>query len=340
MFLSDNNSGVHPEIIKALSFVNDKGHDFPYENDYETKEVERKIREVFQSDIAELFLTTTGTSANAIALASILHSYEAVICTDVAHINTDECGAFEKLTGSKILPVRNKNGKLSISDAETYLKQLGDVHRVQPRIVSISQVTELGTVYSLDEIREVVDFAHENDLLVHVDGARIANAAVSLNCSLPKMITYSCVDLLSFGGTKNGMMFGEAVISFNKKASKKLPFMRKQFGHLISKMRFVSAQFSAYLEGDLWRQNAANANNMAKYLYEKIKNFKGVEIVYPVDANMFFVRLPESVISELAKKYNFYIIDKKTNLARFVTSFDTQKEEIDVFVKDIKRLVD
>ena len=338
MFLSDNNSGVHPKIIQAISFVNGKGHDFPYGNDSLTKDLEKKIKEIFQSDTTELFLTATGTSANAVAIASVLHSYEAVICTDTAHINTNECGAFEKLTGSKILPAKNKNGKLIISDAKVYLKQLGDVHRVQPRVLSISQLTELGTVYFIDEIKKVVDFAHENDLLIHVDGARIANAAVSLNCSLSEMITNTEVDLLSFGGTKNGMMFGEAVISFNKKASKKLPFMRKQFGYLFSKMRFVSAQFLAYLEKDLWRQNASNANNTAKYLEENIKDIRGVEIIYPVDANMIFAKLPGWVIPDLAKKYHFYVMDKEQNIIRLVTSFDTKKEEIDAFVDAIKKL--
>ncbi len=336
-FLSDNCSGILSDVLNAIADVN-KEHSLPYGADELTLKLEEKVKELFCCDLLKVFPVCSGTAANIVALASVLHSYEGVICADSAHINTFECGSLEALTGAKILPSPNQNGKLNASLSEKYLEQLGDEHCVQPRIVSISQTTEFGTVYTLDELRNISEFAHKNDLLLHVDGARLSNALVALNSTLEDMVTKSGVDLLSFGGTKNGLLAGDLIISFNEKASKKMRFVRKQFGHLLSKMRFVSAQFLAYLKDDLYMKTAGQSNCMAKYFELKLKEFGFVDIIYPVDSNMLFVKLPVSITNDLAGKYSFHIFDTKNNVARFVTAFDTSKKDIDDFINEISLL--
>lgn len=336
MFLSDNCSGIHPDILKAITLVN-KEHSLPYGADDVTQKLEAKVKELFCCNTLKAFPVSSGTAANIVALASVLHSYEGVICTDSAHINTFECGSLEKLTGAKILPSRNKDGKLDIALSEKYLEQLGDEHCVQPRVISISQTTEFGTVYKIDELKAISDFAHRNDLLLHVDGARLSNALASLKTTTYEMITKIGVDLLSFGGTKNGLLAGDLIVSFNEKASKKMKFVRKQFGHLLSKMRFVSAQFLAYLNNDLYLKTAEHSNEMAKYFEFRLKEFNFIEITSSVDSNMLFVKLPIS-ITDLSKKYSFHVFDTRNNVARFVTAFDTSKEDIDGFINEVSSL--
>lgn len=337
LFLSDNCSGIHPSILDAITLVNQE-HSFPYGADDVTQRLEENVKELFCCNTLKVFPVCSGTAANIVALASVLHSYEGVICTESAHINTFECGSLEKLTGAKILPSLNKDGKLDISSSEKYLEQLGDEHSVQPRVVSISQTTEFGTVYTLDELKTVSDFAHKNDLLLHVDGARLSNALVSLNTTTYEMVTNTGVDLLTFGGTKNGLLAGDLIVSFNEKASKKMKFVRKQFGHLLSKMRFVSAQFLAYLNDDLYLKMAEHSNEMAKYFESRLKKFDFIEITSPVDSNMLFIKLPVSIANELSAKYLFHIFDKRNNVARFVTAFDTSKEDIDGFINEVSSL--
>lgn len=336
MFKSDNNSGVHPKILESIISAN-TGHDNPYGYDKYSAEAKKKIRELFEKEV-DIYFVTTGTAANIIGLSCLLEPFEAVVCTDTAHINTDEGGSFERISGSKILYTEGKDGKLEIEDIKPFLTVKGDEHRVQPRIISISQTTETGTLYTVEEIKALADFAHDNHMLLHIDGARIANAVVALNTSFKEMITDTGVDLLSFGGTKNGMMVGEAIISFNNDLTKDLKYYRKQGMQLLSKMRFISAQFIGYLEGELWRENAQNANSMGQYLANELSKLEGVTVKEGLMTNMIFANMNKKIIDELQEKFGFYTIDEDTNLVRLVTSFDTTKEDIDRFIEAIKEV--
>ncbi|WP_072973330.1 threonine aldolase family protein [Tissierella praeacuta] len=336
MFMSDNNSGVHPDIIEAIINVNN-GHDYSYGNDITTKKAIEKIRELLGVE-ADIYFVTTGTAANVIGLSGLLKPYEAVVCANTAHINVDECGALEKFSGSKILQISTENGKISKEEVIGFLHPLGDEHQSQPRIISISQTTETGTLYSIKEIKDLANFAHKNNMLLHVDGARIANAVVALNTTFKEMITDTGVDLLSFGGTKNGMMIGEAIVSLNKDLSKGFKFYRKQGMQLLSKMRFVSAQFVAYLSNELWKENASNANNMGKYFADRLLEIPGVTLKSKPETNMLFVYMKKDLINSLQKEFDFYLIDEETNLIRLVTSFDTSKDDIDNFIEFIKNI--
>ncbi len=336
MFMSDNNSGVHPKVMEAMLNVN-SGHDYSYGNDNTTKEAINKIKEQLGADV-DVYFVTTGTAANVIGLSGLLMSYEAVVCANTAHINVDECGALEKFSGAKILQIPTENGKICGEGVKSFLHSLGDEHQSQPRIISISQTTETGTLYSIEEIKELAEFAHENNMLLHIDGARIANAVVALDTTFKEMITDTGVDLLSFGGTKNGMMIGEAIVSLNKDLSKAFKFYRKQGMQLLSKMRFVSAQFVAYLSGDLWRENALNANNMGKYFASSLSGISGITLKSEPETNMIFAYMEKDLIKSLQKKFDFYVIDEETNLVRLVTSFDTNKEDIDKFIKFAKEI--
>ena len=336
MFMSDNNSGVHPKILEAIINCNFE-HEFPYGNDSYSKKAIEKFREVFGKDV-DVYFVATGTGTNIIGLSGLLRPFEGVICPDSAHINVDECGAFERFTGSKLLYVPNKDGKLKIEDAKIFLKSVGDEHQTQPRVISITQATEFGTIYTVEEIKELADFAHENNMLLHVDGARIANAAAALGVTFKGMITDTGVDLLSFGGTKNGMMLGEAIVCFNPEISRNFKFLRKQGMQLISKMRFVSAQFIAYLKNDLWKENALHSNSMAKYMAGRLKEIPNVYLFAEVQSNMVFAQIPKAWIEPLLEKYYFYVTEPEINLIRLVTSFDTTKEDIDQFIDGIKEI--
>ena len=336
MFMSDNNSGVDPIIMEAIVNIN-KGHDYSYGTDETTKLAEKRIGELLGKE-ADVYFVSTGTAANVIGLSGLLRPYEAVVCADTAHINTDECGALEKVSGSKILPIQNKDGKIYKEDVDKLLYSLGDEHQSQPKIISISQTSETGTLYSPEEIKDLADFAHANNMLLHVDGARIANAIVALDSSFKEMISDTGVDLLSFGGTKNGMMIGEAIVSLNKELSTTFKFYRKQGMQLLSKMRFVSAQFIAYIENDLWRKNAAHANHMGRYFADELIKFPGIELESEIKTNMIFVHLEKDLIEKLQEQFEFYVLDEETSLIRLVTSFDTTKEDIDKFIDAIKNI--
>lgn len=333
MFLSDNNSGVHPKILEAVYNANN-GHEPSYGNDKYTKRAIELFEEAFESDV-DVYFVTTGTAANIIGISGLLQSFEGVIAPDTAHINTDECGAFEKFGGNKILYVPNRDGKLQIEDIKDFLKSKDDEHQVQPKVISISQVSEMGTIYSIEEIKNLADFAHENDMFLHVDGARIANAVVALNSSFKDMVTDTGVDLLSFGGTKNGMMMGEAIVSFNKEISKNFKYIRKQGMQLVSKMRFISSQFIPYLEDEIWKENVETSNNMAKYLREKLENIPNVEVVNKDYGNILFVKIPKETNTRLQREYPVSILNEKENIVRLVTSFDTTKEDVDKLIEII-----
>lgn len=330
-FASDNYAGIHPDIMRAIIEAN-QHHAPAYGQDVYTEKAVNKFKEHFGNDI-DVFFVLNGTGANVTSLAAINRSYQAVICAESAHIQVDECGAPEKFTGSKLLLVSTKDGKLSVESIKRHLSRLGDQHHVQPGIISISQTTEFGTVYTVDEIKAIADFAHQNQMFLHVDGARIANAAVSLGVELKAMTKEAGVDVLSFGGTKNGMMIGEAVVFFNRSLCKDFLYVRKQSMQLASKMRFISAQFYALLSNDLWKRNALQANAMAQLLAKKLATVEGIRLTQETQANAIFATMPVQYIEKLQEKFYFYIWNKAASEVRIMTSFDTTESEVNAFAE-------
>ena len=336
-FASDNNAGVHPEVIKALAAANE-GHVVAYGDDPFTARAVKQFQKVLGKDIA-VFFVFGGTGANVLGLQAVTRSYQAVICAETAHINVDECGAPEKFTGCKLLSVATPDGKLRIEQIKPFLHGVGFEHHVQPRVISVSQTTEMGTVYTKSELKALADFAHRNDMLLHVDGARIANAAVSLSATLKEITADVGVDVLSFGGAKNGMMYGEAVVFFDKKMAVDFKYIRKQGMHLPSKMRYISAQFEALLSGDLWRRSAAHANQMARLLASELEKVPQIKITQPVQANGVFALVPKKFVPVLQKKYFFYVWNEETSEVRLMTSFDTTEDDIRDFVALVRKIV-
>ena len=336
-FASDNNAGVHPEIIDALRAANE-GHVVAYGDDPFTERATKVFQKHFGKDIA-VFFVFGGTGANVLGLKAITNSYEAIVSAETAHINVDECGAPEKFTGCKLLTVRTPDGKLRVDDIKPLLHGIGVEHHVQPRVISISQATEMGTVYTKSELKALSSFAHDHNLLLHVDGARLANAAVSLNASFKEITTEAGVDVLSFGGTKNGMIYGEAVVFFDKKRAADFKYIRKQGMHLPSKMRFISAQFEALLGGDLWRRSAAHANRMARILASELEKIPQIKLTQPVESNGVFAEIPAKFVAALQKKYFFYVWDEETSECRFMASFDTAEDDIRDFVAFVRKTV-
>ena len=336
-FASDNNAGIHPAILQAINDVN-LGHVKGYGDDPYTERAIQQIRQHFGESV-EVFFVFTGTGANVLGLTAGTQAYNSVICAETAHIYVDECGAPEKFSGCKLLPVGTIDGKLTPELICPHLTGFGFEHHSQPGIISISQSTEMGTVYSVSEIHTLADFAHSYNMLLHVDGARLANAAVSLNTGFKEMTGDCGVDILSFGGTKNGLMAGESVVFFKKNLSENFKYIRKQGMQLASKMRFFATQFETYLKDDLWRKNAMHANRMAALLYDKVKEIQEVEVTQKVQSNGVFARIPKEIIAPLQEEYFFYMWDENTSEARWMTSFDTTEEDIDNFVKLIKKLL-
>ncbi len=329
-FASDNNAGVHPRILEAMAAVN-TGHVVAYGDDPHTEAAGKKFREHLGKG-TEIFFVFGGTGANVLGLSAVTHPHHAVICAETAHINVDECGAPEKFTGCKLLSVVTNDGKITIEQMRPFLHGVGFEHHVQPRVISISQSTEMGTVYQLTELRALSGFAHKNDMLLHMDGARLANAAVSLKVGLREITRDVGVDILSFGGAKNGMMYGEAVVFFDPILAKDFKYTRKQGTHLPSKMRFISAQFEALLSNDLWRRNATQANRMAQLLAMELGKIPKIQITQKVEANGVFAILPAKHIATLQKQYFFYVWNEETSEVRFMTSFDTTEDDIRDFV--------
>ncbi|MEV6672563.1 low specificity L-threonine aldolase [Streptomyces sp. NPDC051162] len=329
-FASDNYAGAHPEILAALALANG-GHQIAYGEDVYTAHLQEVMRGHF-GPTAEAFPVFNGTGANVVALQAATERWGAVICAASAHIHVDEGGAPERVGGLKLLTVPTEHGKLTpeLIDREAY--GWDDEHRAQPQIVSIAQTTELGTCYTPEEIREICDHAHERGMKVHLDGARIANAAATLGVPLRAFTTDAGVDLLSFGGTKNGMLFGECVVVLNPDAVRAMKHLRKLSMQLASKMRFVSAQFEALLAGDLWLRSASHANAMAARLAEGVRAVEGVEVLHPVQSNAVFARLPHDVSERLQKSYRFYFWDEAAGDVRWMCSFDTTEADVDAFV--------
>ncbi len=334
-FASDNNAGVHPDVMRAIAAANE-GHVIAYGDDPYTARALARFREHLGKHV-EVFFVFGGTGANVLGLKAMTQPYEAVICADTAHINVDECGAPERFTGCKLLPVATEEGKIRIDSFKHYLDGVGFEHHVQPRVISISQSTEMGTVYKPKEIKELAKFAHQNRMLLHLDGARIANAAASLKLPLAALTADLGVDVLSFGGAKNGMMYGEAVVFFDQKLASDFKYTRKQGTHLPSKMRFISAQFEMLLTDDLWRRNAAHANRMATILAEQLRKIPKVQITQPVEANGVFAIIPKQHIARLQKDYFFYVWNERTSEVRFMASFDTTEEDIADFVALVRK---
>ncbi|MEA1973750.1 MAG: low specificity L-threonine aldolase [Candidatus Cloacimonadota bacterium] len=334
-FASDNNAGVHPLIMKAVSNVN-IDHTIGYGDDKFTYKAIEDFKTIFGEDI-DVYFVYNGTGANIIALQTLLNSFNSVICPETAHINVDECGAAEKFGVGKLIPIPTKLGKLDIKQIQAELGILGDEHHSQPKVIAITQATEFGTIYTVEELKTICDFAHKNGLFVHMDGARIANAAVTLGKTLKEITTDVGIDSLSFGGTKNGMMFGEAVVFFDKSLSQFTKFYRKQGMQLASKMRYISAQFSELLQNNLWEENAKKANNQAQKLLQALMSFHEIEIVYPVQTNGIFVKIPKDKIELICQESFFYVWDEENAIVRWMTSFDTTDEDIYNFIEILKK---
>ena len=336
-FASDNNSGVHPEILAAMAAAN-QGHVTGYGNDPYCAEAVNIFKEQFGAD-TEVFFVFNGTGANVLSLATLTRSYHSIICAETAHIQTDECGAPEKFTGCKLLPVETQDGKITPASVEQYLEGFDFEHHSQPKIISISQVTEMGTLYQPEEIRALADLAHKHGMYLHMDGARLANAAVALGLSFREFTRDCGVDALSFGGTKNGMMMGEAVLFFNPELTWETKYIRKQNAQLFSKMRYVGVQFTAYFKDDLWKRSALHANRMARLLAEEVSGIPGITITQKVEANGVFAIVPKEIIVPLQEKFFFYVWNDSTNEVRWMTSFDTTEQEIREFGLTIRKLL-
>ena len=336
-FASDNNAGVDPEILNAILSINE-GHVVAYGDDPHTTEAKSTLRDIFGGN-AEPFFVMTGTAANVLGLSSVLKPYQAVICAETAHINVDECGALERFSGSKLITVDTPDGKLTPELIIPHVKGVGFEHHVQPRVVSVSQPTEMGTVYSPGEIFALSDFAKRHNMLLHIDGARLANAAVSLGLGFKEFTTEAGADLVSFGGTKNGLLFGESVIFLNKNTGIDFKYIRKQGLHLASKMRYIAIQFETYIKNNIWHKNASHANKMAVKLYESVKDLENITITQKVQANGIFAIIPGEIIQPLMDEYFFYVWDEDRNEVRWMTSFDTQPDDIIKFSAVIKKLI-
>ena len=334
-FGSDNHSGISPEIIQAIAAANSE-HALAYGDDEYCKRAESLFRDIFGSQVSVYFVFN-GTGANVLSLDTLCRSHHAVVCAETAHINVDECGAPQRIVGCRLLTVPTPDGKLTPDLVKTQLHGFGFEHHSQPRAISIAQSTELGTLYSLEEIRALADLAHSYNMYLHMDGARLANAAVALNCSFKAMTTDLGVDILSFGGTKNGMMMGESVVVLNPQLNVDMKYRRKQMSQLCSKMRFVAAQYEAYLTTGVWRRNAEHSNRMAQLLYEAVKAIPEVEVQYPVQVNSVFVKLPHHVWTALLDDYFFYDWDEANDVVRWMCSFDTTEQDIQDFVAALKR---
>lgn len=334
-FASDNYSGVHPRIMEVLIKAN-ADHEYAYGLDSYTEKATKAIKKIL-GDV-EVFFVFNGTAANVLSLEATKGKATSVICPETAHIFTDETGAPSKITGMQLLPVPSKDGKLDLELAKKYLTFKGTFHKPSPDTLTISQTTEFGTLYTLEEIKKVGEFAKKNNMIFHMDGARISNAAVALGCSIKEMTGDLGVDVLSFGGTKNGLMFGEAIVFFNKALAKDFDRIRKQNMQLYSKMRFISAQFIEYIEGNLWYENAKHANDMAKYFSEKLEEIE-ITVTNEVSANTIFAIIQKDIIKEMQEFCYFYVWDEEKSEVRFVTSFDTTKDDIDKFINKLKSLI-
>lgn len=337
-FASDNNSGVLPEVMEAIREVN-SAHLPSYGDDFITRACEAKFKEHF-GPASEVFFVFNGTAANVLALSTLVRPFESVFCAKTSHVENDECGAPERFLGSKLRPLEAPFGKLTVGELEKNWIRKGDQHYSQIKAITLTQPTELGTVYTLEEIRSITSFAKRNKLYVHMDGARFANACASLKVSFAEMVCSTGVDILSFGGTKNGLMAAEAIVILNPALAPMFRFIRKQGMQLASKMRFLSAQFLAYLEGDLWKKTALHSLEMAQLLKAGAEKLNGVTISYPVESNAVFARIPREIVSPLRDEFFFYVWDETTFECRWMTTFDTSPKIVNEFLSCAQELIE
>jgi threonine aldolase len=332
-FVSDNQAGVHPEVMAAIAAAND-GHAEAYGGDPWTARAQQRFREHFGPG-AQAFPVFNGTGANVLCLAALTQPWQGVVCARTAHLHVDECGAPEA-SGRKLLVVDTPDGRLTPEDVAPLLVRIGDEHVVQPRVISIAQSTELGTVYRPEAIAALAEWAHAHGMLLHVDGARLCNAAAALGVPLRALTSDAGVDAVSFGGTKNGSMGAEAVVLLRDEVADGFRYRRKQAMQLASKMRYVSAQLDALLEGDLWQRSAAHANAMARRLADAVRHLKGLRITQPVEANAVFAILPPEATARLQRDWPFYVWDDNTGEVRWMCAWDTAPEDVDAFAADVK----
>ena len=335
-FASDNNSGVHPLVMDAIFNAN-VDHAVGYGADPWTDLATAKVKETFGKD-ASPFFVFNGTGANAVALQAITRPFNSIICAETAHIFVDECGAPARMTGCAITPIATTDGKLSIDQIKQKLHNFGVCHHSQPKAVYLSQVTELGTVYTVEEVKAIADLLHSHNMYLHMDGARLANACAYLNCSMKQITVDAGVDILSFGGTKNGMMMGEAIISFRTEITEDLQYYRKQSAQLSSKLRYLSAQFVPYLENNLWLENAMKANIAAAKLCECLKKYPAIKFTQKPETNQLFFTAPAEVARKLREDYYFYFWNEDNHEIRLVTSWDTTGEDIAKIEKTLEQL--
>ncbi len=328
-FASDNNAGVHPEVLREIAFIN-TGHELGYGSDPYTEMAIKLFREHLGKH-TETFFVFTGTGANVIGLSSITRSWNSIITAFTAHIEQDECGAPEKFAGCKVLTVDTPDGKINRELLRKHMHGFDFEHHAQPKVISITQATEMGTVYTPEEIRKLADYAHENGMFLHMDGARISNAAVYLGLPFKAFTTDAGVDVLTFGGTKNCMMYGEAVCFLKPEISDGFKYIRKQGMQLASKMRFISAQYIAFFKNDLWKECASHSNSMAQLLNKKLKDINGITITQEVQSNGVFAVIPREVAERVCKSYFFYPWNEMTSEYRLMTSWDTEEEDIENF---------
>jgi threonine aldolase len=333
-FASDNASTIHPEVLAAIGRAN-VGHAYGYGHDQYTRALEDRFRQHF-GERALAFAVWSGTAANVLSLRAACRPWQAAICVATAHLNVDECGAPEALAGVKLLTTATPDGKLTPELAERLIARVGDEHAVQPRVISISECTELGTVYTAEEVSELSELAHRHGLVLHMDGARLANAAAALGLSLRALTTDPGVDILSFGGTKNGCVGAEAVVFLDAGLADGFEFLRKQSLQLASKMRFVAVQLDALLTDDLWLQSASQANAMAARLADRLGELDGVTLTQPVQTNAVFAILPRRAIVVLQEAYDFYVWDDPRDEVRWMCSWDTTEDDIEQFAAAVR----
>ena len=334
-FGSDNHSGVHPQILEAITAVN-SGHAPSYGTDDVSVEAHGLFKQKFGAQ-AQVQFVFNGTAANVMCLRLACDGFHSVLCSDVSHMNVDECAAPEILGHAKLIPLPSENGKITVEACKKALIRKGDQHFAQIKMLSITQPTEMGTVYTYEEMKNLFTWAKSEGLLVHIDGARFANAAVLLGKSFKELTTDIGVDLLSFGGTKNGLLFGEAVVILNPDLKKKAPYVRKQLGQLPSKSRYVAAQFIAYLKNDLWKEMASHSMKMAQHLRILVEGLPNVNVTQPTDSNAVFAQIPSSWVKPLREQFFFYVWDEHTFECRWMTTWDTQIEDVKNFAQALKR---
>ena len=333
-FASDNSAGVHPAVLEAVAAAN-CGHALGYGADDWTRSVQALFAEQFGTG-AQAFLVFNGTAANVLSLRAACRRWEAVICAETAHLNVDECGAPESIAGVKLLTVGTEHGKLTPELVESRIERLGFEHAVQPRVVSISQCTELGTVYTPAEVRALAELAHAHRLILHMDGARLSNAAAALGLSLRDLSAGPGVDIVSFGGTKNGLLAAEAVVFLSPELADGFAYVRKQSLQLASKMRFLAAQFQALLTDELWLRNARRANAMAARLALAVRDLPGLSITRPVQTNAVFATLPAATSAALQKDFAFHVWDQDSGEVRWMCAWDTDEEDVDAFAQAMR----